>query len=98
MIDAYLTDTVTIVRVTLDGFNHGARATVATPKAFIQNVRRVVRVPAGQDVLSSANVFVKANVDVRPTDLIQIDGIDHAILRIDKARDFAIDHLEIVIA
>jgi hypothetical protein len=99
MISAYLIDPITVRYLsTLDQWNTATYSDVAT-MARIEWSDKLIRNAKGEQVVSAALVYLGGDI-VAPTnaDRIVIEGIEHAIMRVDKKTDFSISHYEIWIA
>lgn len=98
MIHSYLNSTVYIIRKTVDKYNQVQSTGRTQVSARTDWIQRLIRVTNGQDKLASATVYMAAGIDVRPTDLIEINGTPYEIVKIFTLDDFSPDHIEVVIA
>jgi hypothetical protein len=98
VLNAYLVDAVIIeYLVTLDKWNNPTYNQVAA-KARVEWSNRLIRNLKGEQVVSAALVYLEGNI-LAPTnaDKIIIDGVRHAIMRVDKKADFSTSHFEVYI-
>lgn len=97
--NAYLIDPVTLRRfVSRDDWNKPTYTNVAL-MGRVEWQTKLVRDFKGEEVISAALVYLDNTVSsVTNMDRIILDGVDHAILRIDKRTDFSISHWEIWVA
>ncbi len=96
MIGSYLIDDVTIRNlVSLDQWNTPTYTDVAV-KARVDWQDRLIRNAQGEQVVAAARVYLAGDITA-PTnaDRITIDGVEHAIMRVDKKTDFSVSHYEI---
>ncbi|MFA5430523.1 MAG: hypothetical protein WC329_05150 [Candidatus Omnitrophota bacterium] len=96
MISAYLTDEIVIRYLsTLDQWNTGVFNDV-TVMARVEWSNKLVRNTQGELVVASAKVYLSGDIDQAPTlaDRILIDGVEHAIMRVDKKTAFSTSHYE----
>jgi len=99
MISAYLIDDISIKYLTaLDQWNVPTYMTVAA-RARVEWQDKLIRNAQGEQVVSAALVYLAGDI-VAPTnaDKIIIDGVEHAIMRVDKKTDFSTSHFEAWIA
>jgi hypothetical protein len=59
---------------------------------------KLIRNAQGEQVVSAALVYLGGDI-VEPTNAerIIIDGVEHAIMRVDKKTDFSVSHWEVYI-
>ena len=96
MITAYLVDDVVIrYLATLDPFNTATYTDVAV-KARVEWSNKLIRNSQGEQVVAAALVYLSGDITA-PTnaDRITIDGVEHAIMRVDKKTDFSTSHYEV---
>ncbi|MCK9598016.1 MAG: hypothetical protein M0R06_03180 [Sphaerochaeta sp.] len=96
MIGSYLIDDVTIRNlVSLDQWNTPTYTDVAV-KARVDWQDRLIRNAQGEQVVSAALVYFDNDVaGLTIDDRITIDGVEHAIMRVDKKTDFSTSHYEV---
>ena len=96
MIGAYLIDDVIIKNlVSLDQWQEPTWSTVAV-KCRIEWASKLIRNAQGEQVVSAALVYFDSDVvGLTIDDRIIIDGVEHAIMRVDKRTDFSISHYEV---
>ena len=98
MIKAYLIDSIQIKYLSaLDQWQEPTWNTVAV-KARVEYQNKLIRNAQGEQVVSAALVYLSGNIIV-PTnaDRVIIEGIEHAIMRVDKKTDFSTSHYEVFI-
>ena len=88
MLDAYLTDTVVLVRRTGTVTWGNRSETETSVKARVEWKNRMVRDFKGEQVVSSASVLLKSQT-LNAGDRIKIDDIERPILSIGKPKSFA---------
>lgn len=96
MIQAYLIDSIQIKYLSaLDQWQEPTWTTVAV-KARVEWQNKLIRNGQGEQVVSAALVYLAGDV-TPPTnaDGIVIEGIEHAIMRVDKKTDFSVSHWEV---
>lgn len=96
MITAYLVDDIVIRYLdTLDPFNTATYTDVAV-KARVEWSNKIIRNTQGEQVVAAALVYLAGDITA-PTnaDRITIDGVDHAIMRVDKKAAFSTSHFEV---
>jgi hypothetical protein len=96
MISAYLIDSIQIKYLSaLDQWQEPTWTTVAV-KARVEYQNKLIRNAQGEQVVSAALVYLAGDVTA-PTnaDRIVIEGIEHAIMRVDKKTHFSRSHYEI---
>ena len=111
MIGAYLIDTVTLrMNKGMDTWQEPNTPTDVTVAAFVDYKERRIQNEAGEVVVSLAKVYMRprtiitsgyatrATNTISSKDRVIVDGIEHAIVRIGKARDFTVRALEAYIA
>lgn len=97
MFNAYMTDTVTLVK--RDGtVSWGEKSEIETEvKARVDWKFRMVRDFKGEQVVSSAIVYLKSTF-LKVQDRIKIDGTEYPILSVKKVKSFSkILHLEVYV-
>ena len=95
MIGAYCIDALTIRYLTaMDQWNTPTYTNV-TVKGRVEWSNKLIRNAQGEQVVSAALVYLGGDI-VEPTnaDKIVIDGVEHAIMRVDKKTDFSMSHFE----
>ena len=96
MLNAYLVDSIFIKYLTvLDQWQEPTWSLVAA-KARVEWQDKLIRNAQGEQVISAALVYLAGDI-LAPTnaDRIVIEGIEHAIMRVDKKTDFSMSHFEI---
>jgi len=96
MISAYLVDSISIKYLTaFDQWNTPTYTTVAV-MARVEWQNKLIRNAQGEQVVSGALVYLAGDI-VAPTnaDRITIEGVEHAIMRVDKKTDFSTSHYEV---
>jgi hypothetical protein len=99
MIDIYMTNPVTLKRLaSRDQWNEPTYTTTAL-MAKVDSKTRLVRDLKGEQVVSSALVYLPGSVAaVSHEDRVIIDGVEHVIIAIQKMADFEFSHWELYIA
>lgn len=95
MISAYLVDDVVIRYLTaLDQWNTATYTDVSV-KARVAWSNKLIRNSQGEQVVAAALVYLAGDITA-PTnaDRITIDGVEHAIMRVDKKAAFSTSHYE----
>ena len=98
MLNAYLIDPISIKYLTaLDQWNVPTFSTVAV-MARVEFQNQLIRNAQGEQVVAVGPVILPPDI-VAPTnaDRIIIDGVEHAIMRVDKKAAFSISHYEVYI-
>ena len=111
MIGAYLVDTITLrMDKGMDKWGEPNATEDETVKAFIDYGERRVNNALGELVVSMAKVIMRprtiimsgfstrADNTIAYKDKIVFDGMEHAIMRISKARDFSVRNIEVYVA
>lgn len=87
MFNAYMGHTVVLIK------KDGTRAwgergqSRLTVRARVEDKKSLIRNGTGELVMLKAVVYIK-EVDLSPSDRVEIDGVEHAILTIEKQRSF----------
>jgi ketosteroid isomerase-like protein len=91
MLDLYLTDTVTWVRVS-EPDEWGTRSELArTPvKARVEKKTRLVRTFDGEEVASGASVLLAAEPGHADRICLFGDTVDRAVVAVDEVKDFQV--------
>jgi hypothetical protein len=99
MIDIYMTDPVTLKRlVSKDQWNEPIYELVAL-MGRVDWKTRLVRNLKGEQVVSMGTVTLPRSLAaVSHEDRVIIDGVEHAIIAIQKMADFEFSHWEIYVA
>ena len=96
MINAYLTDLVTITRYARD--IHGERSIVVstsgTAKARFERIDKVIKDVKGMEVISAGRVILQTQT-LTHEDTITYAGREYVILNIDRPKDFGWGYLEV---
>ncbi len=88
MMNAYMTDTITLKTATTDKW--GSKTFVsATMKARIEFKTKLVRNLQGEQVVATAKLYLPKTVVVSHADVISYAGKDYSILNIGYAKDFS---------
>lgn len=87
MFNAYLLDTVNIIEDTGDSVWSEKSTKSTTISARVETKTKLVKDSSGEQVVSVAVVSMKDRI-LSPSSMIEIDGVKHPILRIDKKRAF----------
>jgi hypothetical protein len=96
--NSLLINTVIIKNETFTTSGEPAAAVQTSEKARIEYKNKIVRDFKGEEKLSEARIFLKANTVAVPESLIIYDGREHTILSLTKAQDaHKIHHIEIYV-
>ena len=111
MIGTYLVDSITHrMDKGMDKWQEPNTPTDVTRKAFIDYGERRIENEAGQVIISIAKVYMRplaiivsgfaarASNTISYKDKIIFDGIEHAILRISKSRDFSVRSMDVYVS
>jgi len=111
MIGPYLVDNVVLKQYTgEDEFGTPTARTSVTVKSNVDYKNRQVTSLAGETIVSMAKVLMRnrtitrSGFDTRATstiayeDTINFDGVDHAIIRIARKKDFSVRYMEVYVA
>lgn len=111
MIGAYLVDTV-ILRMDkgMDQWQEPLPTQDVTVRAFIDYGERRIQNEAGEVVVSMAKVYMRPRAVITSgfasrvantisyKDTVVFDGVEHAIMRISKSRDFSVRSMDVYVA
>ncbi len=111
MIGPYLIDSITLKQYKgEDKYGTPNSRTSVTVKARIDYKNRQITDLAGETIVSMAKIMIRdrdiirGSFSARPTtdiayeDLIEFDSVDHAIIRIGRAKDFRTRFMEVWVA
>lgn len=111
MIGSYLTDSITLKQYKgEDEFGTPSSRTSVTVKARIDYKNRQITSLEGVTIVSMAKILMRnrtitrsdfsarATTDIAYEDLINFDGVDHAILSIGRVADFTDRFMEVYVA
>lgn len=98
MIEAYFTDTITLIASTgHDKWGEPSAAAETSVRARVEFGFRNVRDASGAEVVASGTVYLKQAV--RPgLDRLRVDGLERHILAAHPVRAFGVDHWEVSIS
>jgi len=98
MIDAYLTDTITLISHTgNDQWGEPSTPAESSVKARVEFGFKNVRDATGAEVVASGMVLMVEQV--RPgMDKLRIDGVERQILAANPVRSFGVSHWEVAIS
>lgn len=96
MLNAYMTDDITIQRVSYDTWGTSTPTDVATKGRF-EFKTKLVRNQSGEQVVSSANVLLPV-MTLGHQDKVVYGGITYSILTIELKKDFSNRYLLIYLA
>jgi hypothetical protein len=98
MIRAYMTDPVTLrILSGRDAWQEPAWNSLPV-MAKVEWGSRLVRNAKGEQVTAAAVVYLPPSVSqITHEDRVMIDGIEHAIIRIERKEDFSFSHVEVFI-
>lgn len=88
MIGNYLTENVTISKIAYDKWG-SPTSTDTVVKGRFEQTTKLVRDLSGEQVVSSANVYLKSDINVEHIDKIKYDNKEYSILTIEVAKDFS---------
>jgi len=95
MINAYLVDSITIIKSGgYDEWGEPLETTEINVKGKIEYRTKLIKSLAGEDVVSNALVYLEDR-ELSHEDRIKFDDKEHIILRIDKPKAFSGPHLEV---
>ena len=90
MIRAYLTDPVVILRHgARDAFNQAAAPTREASLAYLEWGTRLIRNVEGEQVVAAGRALMEFDATLGHEDKIEVEGVSHSILRIERAKDFS---------
>jgi len=89
-----MVDTVIIKTITIDEWGEPTE-TESTVKGRIDYKTRMVRNEKGEQVVSSARIMIDSKVSITHQDKLYFDTRDHAILNINKKKDFSNQYIEV---
>jgi len=96
MINAYLTDTITIQTVTLDTWGTATKVST-TAKARFEFRTKLVRNIAGEQVISTAKVYLPI-MTITHQDKIVYETKEYSILNIERVKDFSAKFIKLDLA
>lgn len=96
MVDAYLTDTVTLLRATRGAWSEPGATTFTSIPAHIRWQQKRVLNTAGAEVLAAGYVLTKE--EVLPTDKLIIADKHYGVLAVEPQRDFGTSHYKVWVA
>jgi len=96
MINAYLKDTITVSTVTLDTWGTATKAS-ATVKARFEFRTKMVRNLAGEQVISSAKVYLPIMTITHKDKIVYLTK-EYSILNIEQVKDFSAKFLKLDLA
>jgi len=89
MIEIYLKDDITIVRIPdKDKWGNPLPTVDVAAKGKIDYGTKLIRDTNGREVVSSARITLSPDTTITHADKIHFDGINHVILAIEKKKDF----------
>ena len=98
MLRAYFQDTITVIYNNGYEWGEPLATTDVEMKCYIDFKTHLVRNLAGEQVVSSAIVYVMPATTIEHDDFIEYDSKRYAILRINPGKDFSGNHQEIHLA
>ena len=111
MIGPYLVDNVTLKQYKgEDEYGTPATRTSVTVKAWVDYKNRQITSLAGETIISMAKIIMRdrtitrsgfssrATTTIAYEDTINFDGVDHAIIRISRQKDFSVRFMEVYVA
>lgn len=88
MLNAYMTDKVTVIRK-VGNASWGEKSTrQKTVRARVEDKKSLYRNAAGEMVAVQAVIYIN-EIDIIPSDKIIVDGVEHSILSIKKLKSFS---------
>ena len=94
MINAYLTDVITLVSKTFDEWNQPiAELTEAIPARIVYKTRRIVNFNG--EIVDSDKSVILHDRELNHADMLEIDGERFPMQKITKKKDFSWEYLEI---
>lgn len=88
MLEAYMTDTVTL-KVRSGTSTWGVKATTSsTVRARIEDKAKLIRNAAGENIMVQAVVYIRETT-LAVGDVVTISGVDHPILTVKKLKAFS---------
>lgn len=97
MINAYLTDNITIKTATVDKWGTKTFSS-ATTRGRIEFRTKLVRNLQGEQVVSTAKVYLPPTSTVSYKDVIRYNSVDYTILGIQHAKDFSTKFIKLDLA
>lgn len=97
MIQAYFTDSVTIITPTLDTFGDESSTAETTVRARITEKNQIVRDFKGAEVISQAEIMI-ANRTLDNKARIKYNGIEHILLNTRVEKDFQSRFITLMVA
>jgi hypothetical protein len=94
MIGVYLKNTVTLMEPTYDTYRNIAGFTETAIKARWIRKDRLVSIPGGREVISSAQIIIK-NQTIDNSYKIKYNDVKYAILDIQEMKGFSVHGLEV---
>lgn len=98
MITAYCVDSIGVKTITRDPVYHEPTETTVQVMGRVEWKTRLVRNMKGEEVVASAMVYLPLSVTPTHETRIVFEGIDHAIVAIERKSDFSASHWEVWIA
>jgi len=96
MINAYLNETITLIRAGKPGdYMEPTEPELIDVKARVNWINELIRNQEGEQVVSAVNVLIKPDEEVYFDDRFKIHEIGYSILKIDKRQDFSARYLKI---
>lgn len=97
MINAYMQDTITVSQVTYDQWGKATKSNT-TVKGRIEFRTKLVRNLQGEQVVSSAKVYLSTISGLGHEDKITYDGKEYSILNIEHVKDFSTKFIKVDLA
>lgn len=96
LLNCYLIDSVTLRYLTsMDEWNTPTYTDIAA-KARVEWSNKLIRNVKGEQVVAAALVYLAGDIaTITNADRITIEGIEHAIMRVDKKTAFSTSHFEV---
>lgn len=82
-----LNETVTRIPQTEDRRHDSTDGTSAPVTARVERRQRLIRTQDGEEVLSTAQIWIDGNQMVAMTDEWDVDGVRHQVIRVEKPSD-----------
>lgn len=90
MLDLYYTDTITVTTATKNQWQEVTGTTIATHKCRFEFMSRLIKNMQGEDVVSSAQVFMGTDPGHDAT--ITYNGVAYVIIKIQEMKHFSTTH------